>query len=91
MTQIIPLSSCQRGEFIFNKKGLIVGSPLSHEYYKIYCLLMNKGPKIIEIYYPFLFFSSPQQLMDIIKILTNTKIMAQSSPPLVQFEIIRKE
>ena len=68
MTQIIPLSSCRRGEFIFDKKGLIVGSPLSHEYYKIYCLLMDEGPQIIEIYYPFIFFSSPEQLMDIIKI-----------------------
>ena len=29
---------------------------------------MNKGSKIIDIYYPFLFFSSPKQLMDIIKI-----------------------
>ena len=68
MNYIVPLNLCQKGEFIFNQKGLITGSPLSHEYYKIYCLLMKKGAKIIEIYYPFLFFSSPKQLMDIIKI-----------------------
>jgi hypothetical protein len=65
---IIPLQNCQGGEYIFNEYGLIVGSRLNHEYYKLYCLIMNKGSKIVDIYYPFLFFSTPEQLMEIIKI-----------------------
>ncbi len=58
---------CQKGSVIFDENGLIVGSPLSHEYYKIYCILTGKR-SIAWIYYPFLFFSSSKQLMDIIKI-----------------------
>ena len=62
------LENCQKGQSIFDQRGLLVGTPLTHEYYKIYCLLQGKGSDIQEIYYPFLFFSSPQQLMDITKI-----------------------
>lgn len=58
---------CQKGSQIFDENGLIVGTPLSHEYYKIYCILMNKR-QISWIYYPFLFFSSTKQLMEIMKI-----------------------
>jgi len=58
---------CQKGSVIFDENGLIVGSPLSHEYYKIYCILMNKR-SVAWIYYPFLFFSSSKQLMEIVKI-----------------------
>jgi len=62
------LDACQQGESIFNDKGLIVNAQITHEYYNIYCLLNGKGRKIQQIYYPFLFFSSPRQLMDIAKI-----------------------
>ena len=62
------LENCQKGQSIFDQRGLLVGTPLTHEYYKIYCLLQRKGKDIQQIYYPFLFFSSPQQLMDITKI-----------------------
>ena len=67
MNKIIPSEYCDKGSIIFDEKGLIVGTPLSHEYYKIYCILTGK--RIISlIYYPFLFFSSPKQLMEIVKI-----------------------
>jgi len=62
------LENCQKGQSIFDYRGLLVGTPLTHEYYKIYCLLQGKGGDIQEIYYPFLFFSSPKQLIDITKI-----------------------
>lgn len=68
MKILFPLDSCHQGEFIFNSKGIPQVSPIKHEYYNIYCLLNNKGAKIYGIYYPFIFFSSPNQLFDIVKI-----------------------
>jgi len=63
----IVMNDCDKGFSIFDENGLMVGNPLSHEYYKIYCVLIGKRA-MSWIYYPFLFFSSPKQLMEIVKI-----------------------
>lgn len=61
---------CSRGDIFVNKDGLYDPPSINsgNPYYKLLCIVNDDTIKVVEMYYPFIYFSSSEQLQDILKI-----------------------
>lgn len=61
--------NCDRGDIFVNERGLYDPPEINpNPYYKLLCIIESKNLKLAEIYYPFVYFISREQLDEIIKI-----------------------